>query len=102
MAWADALTACPAGYRVPRLAEAAALLDGCGVSVDGAGQMCTSCSASPSCSTLFGADISYFWLEERVPVSPVDMAWYANYSLAWVGHQGLPAPLGVRCVRPAP
>jgi TolB-like protein len=96
MRWEDAPKACPEGYRVPTVDEYKTLLGGCSgrESIS-----CTSCSTSPSCSSMFGSDAGVYWSSSSCE-GALFSAWFISFGDGSIGRgDKYHADYHVRCIR---
>lgn len=101
-----ALGACPRGYRLPTVAEYLLLLGECDRQ---AGRVesgnCRSCSRSPACSAMFGADEGWYWSTDAfIAHAAAQGGWSASFGYGWIRFVGddEPVELKVRCLREDP
>ncbi|MBW1811816.1 MAG: DUF1566 domain-containing protein [Deltaproteobacteria bacterium] len=100
MPWADAIKACPAGYRLPTRQEFANLLGGCDENARGGGYgYCASCGKSSMCSSMFGKDRGFYWSSSSLS-GDSSLAWLVGFPAGNVGiSAGKDDGHDVRCVR---
>ncbi len=103
--WAEAASACPAGYRLPTAAEFRTLLgcpDATGTS-DGEAATCRACQTEPACLGLFGRDAGKYW--SRSPAGMFHRAADVSFATGQFSRPTVGTGYGyaaVRCVRWVP